>query len=248
MPEYLSPLAAPFFFQGSRNHAVLLIHGFTASPAQMRWIGRRLNEHGFTVCGICLPGHCTRMEDMRNVSWKDWLNAAADAFGQLKKQYEAVSVAGLSMGGVLALILAETLSCATCTAISAPMDTTNRFRRLALPLSLVYPTVHKRPDAGRAVALPAEYDVCYDSFPTKSTHDLSVLMNMARKDLSAIHCPLLIVQSHGDKTVSQDSLSVILRGASSADKRTLWLNSAPHVCTISNEWEKITDAMLPMLG
>ena len=56
---------------------------------------------------INLPGHATTLEDMRRCSWQDWLNAAKEAFREMKEQYRFVSVTGLSMGGCLTLMIAE---------------------------------------------------------------------------------------------------------------------------------------------
>lgn len=242
MPEYLSALAEPFeYSQG--DHGILLIHGFTGSPAHMRRLGEEMYRRGFGVRGILLPGHGTKPEDMRSVSWQDWLLAVRQAAGEMAAQYRYFSVAGLSMGGVLALMLAQERDLTACVSISAPMETKNRFRHLALAGSVFCPMVHKRPKSGLALRVDPEYDVGYRAFPTKSTHDLSVLMGKARRHLSLIRCPLLAVQSHGDETISADSLDIIIHGISSKTKAQLWLDKAPHVCTIAPEYPQIADAM-----
>ena len=123
------------------------------------------------------------------------------------------------------------------------METRNRFRHLALFGSVFHPMVHKRPNSGLALRVDPAYDVGYRSFPTKSTHDLNVLMGKARRHLSLIHCPMLAVQSHGDETISADSLDTILGGVSSEVKARLWLDEAPHVCTIAPEYLQIAEAM-----
>ena len=103
--DFSSPVCQPFFLEGG-SHAVLLIHGFTGSAGHMRPLGEALHAQGFTVQGINLPGHATSMEDMGRTQWQDWLQAAKEACVALKDRYEHVSVAGLSMGGVLTLLLA----------------------------------------------------------------------------------------------------------------------------------------------
>ena len=75
MPDLSSPLARPFFFPEG-EHAVLLMHGFTGSPAHMRKLGEALHARGFAVRGILLPGHGGVPEDVRGVRWQDWLLAA----------------------------------------------------------------------------------------------------------------------------------------------------------------------------
>ena len=241
MENFSSPLAQPFDYPEG-EHGILLIHGFTGSPSHMRKIGDALHERGFAVRGILLPGHGTKPEDMLNASWQDYLQAARTAAQEMRKQYAHFTVAGLSMGGVLALMLAEEMNLTACVAIAAPMNTTNRFRHFALIGSYFYPMVHKRADGARAT-LDAAYDIGYDGFPTRSTHDLNVLMHRAKTNLSLIRCPLLAVQSRQDKTVTADSPDIILNGISSRKKAMLWLQDAPHVCTISPEYMRIVDAM-----
>ena len=55
------PTTEPFFFQGdSSKPACLLIHGFTGTPKEMRWMGEYLFRQGYTCLGIRLAGHATR--------------------------------------------------------------------------------------------------------------------------------------------------------------------------------------------
>ena len=178
--DYMHEYARPFFFEGG-EHAVLLTHGFTGTPATVRYLGERLRDAGFTVQGICLPGHGTRLEDMRPVRWQDYLNAELTAVRELKEKYPYVSVCGLSMGGDLTLIAAEQMEVTSCIPISA------------------------------------------------------------------ISCPMLVVQSHGDHTISKDSADIILAGAGARQKEMLWLADAPHACTASKACDEIAGRVIPFL-
>lgn len=140
---YMHEYAKPFFFEGG-EHAVLLTHGFTGTPATVRYLGERLRDAGFTVQGICLPGHGTKLEDMRPVRWQDYLNAELTAVRELKEKYPYVSVCGLSMGGDLTLIAAEQMEVTSCIPISAPMKTQVRFDWAAGALSVFVPVTYWR--------------------------------------------------------------------------------------------------------
>ena len=246
MQDFSLPQAQPFFFPEG-EHAVLLIHGFTGSPAHMRLVGEGLRDRGFAVKGILLPGHGETPEAMGRATWQDWVLAAREAAKELRQNYKYLTVAGLSMGGCLALMLAEQMEADACVTIAAPMKTTVPFRSLALLAAPFYPTLHKRDDEARATLDP-DYDIDYESYPMKSVHHLSVIMSRARKDLALIHCPILAIQSHGDRTVTADSPQIILDGVSSTVKAQLWLDTAPHVCTISPEYGKIVEGMAAFLG
>ena len=54
------------------NHSVLLIHGLTGSPFEMKYLARKLNKAGFTVKGPCLEGHCTTLKNLSKTNWEDW--------------------------------------------------------------------------------------------------------------------------------------------------------------------------------
>ena len=243
--NFSSPHAQPFDFPEG-EHGILLIHGFTGTPSQMRLVGEGLHEKGFAVRGILLPGHGETPEALKSVTWKDWLMAAEQAAVEMRKRYASLTVAGLSMGGCLALMLAARLMADACVAISAPMKTVNPFRGLATLASPVMPMVNKRLDGPRN-QLIHEYDFGYNSFPTVSVRQLNHIMRMTKKELCFVRCPLLVIQSHGDQTVTADSPSIILNGAGSRVKAQLWLENAPHACTISDEYPKIVNGMAEFL-
>ena len=229
------PNAQPFEFSGG-EHAVLLLHGFTGSPGHMCPLGERLHQAGFTVRAIALPGHGTKFEDMKlNCTLEKCVAAVKTNVLDLQAKYKKVSVAGLSMGGDLALIAAEQLEIASVIPMSAPMKTQNKFMSLARVLAPFIPVINWRNDATRENQLDQRYDYGYACFPTRSAYELNRIIHLAKRNLFAIRCPILAVQSHGDHTISKDSLDIILGGVSSPQKASLWLKSAPHVVTLSQE-------------
>ena len=99
--------AEPFSHRGGPT-GVLLCHGFTGSPQSLRpWAGF-LAEAGLSVSLPLLPGHGTSWQDMARTTSADWFAVVADALAELRSQCREVFVMGLSMGGCLALRLAET--------------------------------------------------------------------------------------------------------------------------------------------
>ena len=95
----------PFFLPGGST-GVLLIHGFTGSPAEMRLIGEYLNERGFAISAPLLPGHGTTVEAMNRCRWQDWTDHAEQAYEELTSLCERVFVGGLSMGSLITIYLA----------------------------------------------------------------------------------------------------------------------------------------------
>lgn len=97
--------SSEFFLPGGRD-GVLLIHGLTGTPAEMRFVGKGLHRQGYSVLGMQLAGHCGSEDDLLQTGWTDWYASVVDAADRLAGQVERLFVGGLSMGAILALKLA----------------------------------------------------------------------------------------------------------------------------------------------
>lgn len=244
--DFTDEVCQPFLWEGEsrqgKRHGVLLFHGFTGTISHMRPLAEALHAQGFTVMGLNLPGHASTMDAMAQCTWEDWLDAAKESLLQLRKQCDIVSVAGLSMGGCLALILAEQMQVDAVAAISAPMGTKAPLwiTKLASPF---VKTVWWHTREGDPTPVDAKYDCGYPGFRTKCGPQLNRLITMCRRDLHAVTCPVLVVQSHADETITGNSADVIIAGVTSERKGVLWLDDVPHVCTISKEAARIAQAI-----
>lgn len=94
-----------YFWRAGRS-GVLLIHGLTGTPVEMRFVARRLHEAGFTVSAVQLAGHCGEKSDLLATGWRDWYRSVEQAALKLRSEVDHLFVAGLSMGALLALELA----------------------------------------------------------------------------------------------------------------------------------------------
>src|SRR5689334_9920176 len=121
--------------RGGGPTGVLLLHGWTGSPPEMRPMGEYLAAQGFVVHGPCLPGHGTQPEDLLPIRWSDWTAAAHAALDALAAECETVFVGGLSMGGLLTLHLGATAArpLAGLIPMSAPVFVYD-WRRVLAPL------------------------------------------------------------------------------------------------------------------
>ncbi|WP_329741032.1 alpha/beta hydrolase [Dyella sp. A6] len=94
-----------FMFEGGRD-GVLLIHGLTGTPMEMRLLGKGLNNAGYTVHGMQLAGHCGDAEDLLATGWHDWYASVEKAADAMLEKVDRLFVGGLSMGALLSLKLA----------------------------------------------------------------------------------------------------------------------------------------------
>ena len=232
-PPIESELAKEFFFKGDKR-GVLLIHGFTGTPSHMRPLGEALQKEGYTVLGVQLPGHGTTIEAMELCRWTDWLKGTRDAFHRLAKDCDNIFVAGLSMGGLLTLILAEEMPIQAAVTISSPIRLQNwkAYFSFIIKYFKRYQSWPKNHDSK-----PNEYNVGYAATPIRKLPDLIRLIRMAERGLDRITCPLLIIQPSHDDTVRLDSPEIIYtRAIHCANKSILRLEHSKHVCTIEPEF------------
>jgi carboxylesterase len=85
---------------------VLLIHGLSGTPLEMRSVGAALAQQGYTVLCPQLAGHCGTFDDLKVTRWHDWIASAEAALKTLAKTCDTIIVGGLSTGAIISLHLA----------------------------------------------------------------------------------------------------------------------------------------------
>jgi carboxylesterase len=234
------PGAEPFTHDGSTDVGVLLCHGFTGSPQSMAPWGARLAEAGWTVRCPLLPGHGTRWQDMNRTGWPDWYRAVDDAFAELSARCTTVFVFGLSMGGTLALRLAELHGADVAGLVLVnPSVTTERKDAALLPLlARIVPSM---PGISNDVKKPGATELAYRRLPLRAAASLSKLWQEVRGDLGRVEQPLLLFRSAVDHVVEPVNARIILDGVRGADVQEVVLPDSYHVATLDNDAPTIFD-------
>jgi carboxylesterase len=235
------PGAEPFSHDGSRDVGVLLCHGFTGTPQSMAPWGDRLAEAGYTVTCPLLPGHGTRWQDMNRTGWPDWYRTVDEAFTDLAGRVRSVFVFGLSMGGTLALRLAEQHGTGVAGLVLVnPSVTTERKDAPLLPLlARVVPSM---PGIANDVKKPGSTELAYRRLPLRAAASLSKLWTEVRRDLGRVEQPLLLLRSAVDHVVEPVNARIILDGVGSTDVREVVLQDSYHVATLDNDAPLIFDS------
>jgi esterase/lipase len=234
--------AEPFSFPGGDGPdgrtGVLLVHGFTGSPASMRPWGEHLAAAGFAVRGPRLPGHGTTWQDCNTTTEEDWLAEVHRAFDSLAADCDRVVVAGLSMGGTLAIRFAEQrpADLAGLVLVNPSLMTLRRDAKL-LPL-LARLTPSWAPIAGD-IKKPGVTELAYEKLPTRAMLALRRLWAVTRAELSSITAPVLVFRSVEDHVVEPASAAALLAGVASTDVTEVLLEDSYHVATLDNDAERI---------
>ena len=219
----------PFSFDNGSKTGILLIHGFTGSTSSVVYLGRRLSEAGFNVEGPRLSGHGTRWEDLNNVSCKDWLRDVESSYSNLRKNSKIIFAAGLSMGGMLSLRMAELHP------EIRGVITINHFLFVDSPLAPFTPVIKlflkSVPGQTGDIKDPAEKEISYGRTPVAGVHEVRKLQKIVRKDIGRIVVPALMFKSKNDHVVKIRSTVWAYENISSKDKELVWLENSYHVAT-----------------
>ncbi|BBN57025.1 carboxylesterase [Pseudomonas chlororaphis subsp. aurantiaca] len=95
------------FILGNGEVAVLLIHGLTGTPTELRRVAVGLAQAGCTVYVPTLAGHCGNNADLQATGWQDWYEGVRRTFVGIRQRHQQVFVGGLSMGAVMSMYLAS---------------------------------------------------------------------------------------------------------------------------------------------
>ncbi|WP_207866713.1 MULTISPECIES: alpha/beta fold hydrolase [Pseudomonas] len=95
------------FVLGTGEVAVLLIHGLTGTPTELRRVAVGLAKAGCTVYVPTLAGHCGGNADLQATGWRDWYEGVRKTFVGIRRQHSKVFVGGLSMGAVMSMYVAS---------------------------------------------------------------------------------------------------------------------------------------------
>jgi carboxylesterase len=224
----------PFFWQGGPD-GILLVHGYSATTAEVRLLAKALHARGYTVAGPLLPGHGTSPEDMNRYRWQDWYAMVEKAYLELEARCQRVVVGGESTGGVLTLRLAAlhpeitaVLSYATALRLTLRRQDVIRLRLIApfVPYLSKGPRQDDNPWQG------------YSVNPLKAALQLLRLQGETRRLLSDVRQPILIMQGKHDTTVAASAPQEIYDGVRSAIKELHWMEQSGHCVLIDREWER----------
>lgn len=240
------PGAEPFRHEGGET-GILLCHGFTGSPQSLRPWAEYLAERGLTVSLPLLPGHGTRWEDMALTGWQDWYAEVDRELRALKERCAEVFVAGLSMGGALALRLAAKHGDAVSGVVV--VNPANRMHGLApYALPVARHLLRTTPGIADDIAKEGAHELGYTRVPLHAAHSLRQFFRLVDGELPQVTQPLLLLRSAEDHVVPSADSARVLSRVSSTDVSEIVLEQSYHVATLDHDAERIFEESFAFIG
>jgi carboxylesterase len=233
------PGAEPFSHDGS-DVGVLLCHGFTGTPQSMRPWGEYLADRGFTVRVPLLPGHGRTWQEMNTTRWEDWYSFVDAAFREMHEACDRVVVGGLSLGGALALKLAQEHGPRISGLILVNPAVRAEDPRLRL-LPILKHLVPSLGGIGNDVKKDGVTEQAYTRTPLKALHSQVIAWQTVVRDLPEVTQPVLLLRSTQDHVLPASSSALVLSRISSSDVTEILLEDSYHVATIDNDAPLIFD-------
>ena len=217
-----------------RDLGVLLVHGFLASPAEVKPFSEKLVTAGYPVYAVRLPGHGTSPVDLRERSWEDWLCAVQRGYEILAPHVDKVCLVGFSTRGILSLLCASENpeNLAGVVVINPPVQFQNknmvfvpllhgvsRLVRKVSPLEGIMSYRTNVPEHGR---------INYRNMPVRGLHELVRINNKLEQQLVNVQCPCLLMQSSHDPIITADSSRILQDGLVNADVSYIEVDSKRH--------------------
>jgi carboxylesterase len=197
--------------------AVLLLHGFTGSPWEMRPLGEALAARGYRVYAPVLPGHGGSPEAMLWVTWREWLAAAEEALRVLD-DVERLAVSGLSMGALLGTLLAARYpSRVRGVGLMAPVvqlrsGAARVLRRLRkLPLRGLLPEWVKKETTDIELDDVRAEAPLMPRYPLARVLDLFTLQDLAFECLADVRCDSVVLAARNDRVVDYEAVVAFQR-------------------------------------
>ena len=226
---------APFRSTGTGELArvgVAVCHGFTGSPVSMQGWSEHLAGAGFAVNMPLLAGHGTTWQELSKTPWQHWYRDFEAAYLELSTRCDHVFVAGMSMGGTLALRVAALHPVAGIALVNPGLTFADPRARYSGLLRHVLRSV---PAIGNDIKAPGISEYAYTRTPVAAVHQLSRLFTDTISLLPRVTAPTIVFRSTVDHVVPDSSLEILHERMASADIQVIPLKNSYHVATMDND-------------
>lgn len=260
-----------FSLKGDNGCVVILIHGLTGTPNELKFLAHYLNKRGYSVICPRLANHGKPLRVLKNTTWQDFYESVRKVVSsdESVSNAKAVFTSGLSMGALLALLLAdefkERIAGVSCLAPTLFYDGWNTpMSKYFLPLAYtplkhffyfkedppygvrneaIQRRVHKYYSKARLDSMENVAQYGYPFFPVTLLHQLHLLVKHLNKKLPSLEVPVQLIQAKDDDMTSIKNSKHIYDRIKSEDKEMIFLYNSYHVISIDQERNLVAGKM-----
>lgn len=259
-----------FSLKGSNGCTVILVHGLTGTPHEMRFLSNSLNKQGYSVICPRLANHGQPLGILKNTRWQDFYQSVRNAYMAIEGKDELVFAAGLSMGALLVLLLAEEfpgrIAAVSCLSPTLFYDGWNTpWYSCFLPIlyltalkhffyfkedppygvknEAVRKIIHKYYSQARLddIEMAAQYGYAY--FPVTLLYQLQLCVKALEKKLASVNIPVQLIQARNDDVTSIKNSEFIYNRIKSERKELVLLDNSYHLITADYERSKVAEKL-----
>lgn len=223
----------------SKKKALLVLHGFSSSPAVYRFLIPQLTHYDAIACPV-LAGHANSIEAFSKSKASDWIESARTACGTLIEQYQSVDVLGLSLGGLLACKLSTEFSLNHLFLLAPALRLKlhiNFMLNLAKTLKFLG-FRHLRNSAGNLKS-DINAEIAYKKLPISAIIEM---LSLAQSyEWSPPSCPVDLFLGAFDQVVASPDVEQLFMNLPNA--KIHWLKESAHVLPLDNDLQQIIDCI-----
>ena len=266
-----------FLLGGTNGSAVLLIHGITGTPSEMRYFAKHLNKEGYTIFCNTLPRHCNTLGELKKVTWQEIVDSCVEDFLRLKKEYKKVFVGGLSMGALVAahlaylypqdvsgvIALAPTLFYDGWAVPQGKVRLMHMlwhipFLRNSIDIKEDWPYGTKDEEMRESIhrfyknASARQFSkkvFLFGSpfFPMACLYQHHLFTQVVKNELAQVKAPVIILHAREDDMTSLNNAQYLFDHLGSTDKSLVVLEDSYHMITVDKEKDKVVAQALKFL-
>jgi carboxylesterase len=240
-----------FVLERAGAPAVLLLHGGGDTPQTLRYLGEYLHARGFHVVAPLLPGHGRSVGEFRRLRSQQLVDAARDAYRELRRERGWTGVIGLSMGGALAVQVAAEHPDLPALGLAAPYLEMPRHIERAARMAWLWgpfvPVVESSEGVSVLDRRENEKSLAYGVFTAGALRALYEVVRGAQRALPAVKAPTLVVQSREDNRISVASAERAFAKLGAKEKRLECISGAAHVITVDFGRERVFELLASWL-
>jgi carboxylesterase len=221
---------------------VLLFHGYTGSPYDLKPIALFLNQHGYEVHVPLLHGHGTKARDLENSTSDLWHAQAREALAKLDAT-RPILLGGLSMGACLALAHARDSAAIKALLLFSPALNLKISAELLIVSArlgliskkLLIPKIGGNSD----IADPKAREKCpsYNSMSVAGLLEFDNVRLVARKTMKKIQLPIFLAFGNNDSVINTAECHNFITSNSKSYIYNKFYPRSQHVITLDYDRE-----------